>query len=93
VHRRQVLVAIAEVILAELTGGIALRLQCLRDGRVLRLQTQRGAGQAHLGQAGAIRVLAGDEGRPAGGAALLPVVVGEPYPFAGDAVDIAGSIP
>ena len=35
VHRRQVLVAVAEVVLAELAGGVALRLQRRRDGRIL----------------------------------------------------------
>src|SRR5262249_40354274 len=34
-HRRQELVAVAEMVLAELPGGIALRLEQLRDGRVL----------------------------------------------------------
>ena len=33
-HGRQVLVAVAEVVLAELAGGVALRLQELGDGRV-----------------------------------------------------------
>ena len=34
VHRRQVLVAVAEVVLAELAGGVPERLQELGDGRV-----------------------------------------------------------
>ena len=38
VHRRQVLVAIAEVVLAELAGGVAERLEQLGDRRVLGLQ-------------------------------------------------------
>ena len=92
VHRGQVLVAVAQVVLAELAGGVALRLQRRRDRRVLRLQAQRRTGQAHLGQAGAIRVLAGDERCPSGGATLLPVVVGEQHPFRGDAVDVGGSV-
>ena len=37
VHGRQVLVAVTQVVLAELAGGVALGLQCGRDGRVLRL--------------------------------------------------------
>jgi hypothetical protein len=61
VHRGQVLVAVTQVVLAELAGGIALGLQRRGDGRVLRLQPQRGAGHAHLREAGAVRVLAGDE--------------------------------
>ena len=77
VHGRQVFVAVAEVVLAELAGGVAERLQQFGDGRVFRLQADGGAGHADLGQAGADRVLAGDEGGAAGGAALLRVVVGE----------------
>jgi len=34
-HRGQVFVAIAEVVLAELPGGAALRLQYLRDARIV----------------------------------------------------------
>ena len=74
VHGRQVLVPIAEVVLAELAGGVAERLEQLGDGRVLRLKPHRGAGHPDLGQTGANRVLAGDEGGAAGGAALLRVV-------------------
>ena len=77
VHGRQELVLVAEVVLAELAGGVAERLEQLGDGRVLRLQADVGARHADLGQAGADRVLAGDEGGAAGGAALLAVVVGE----------------
>ena len=57
VHGRQIFVAIAEMVLAELTGGVAERLQQFGDGRVFRLQSDRGAGHADLGQAGADRVL------------------------------------
>ena len=81
VHGRQVFVAVAEMVLAELAGGVAERLEQLGDGRVFLLQADRGAGHADLGQAGADRVLAGDEARAAGGAALLGVVVGEGHAF------------
>ena len=46
------------------------------------------AGQADLGEAGADRRLAGDEGGAAGGAALLAVPVGEQRALLGDAVDV-----
>ena len=59
VHRRQELVAVAEVVLAELAGGVAERLQQLGDRRILRLQPYRGAGHADLGQTGANRILSG----------------------------------
>jgi hypothetical protein len=41
VHGRQVLVAVAEVVLAELAGGVAERLEQLGDGRVLGLEADR----------------------------------------------------
>ena len=47
-----------------------------------------GAGHADLGQAGADRVLPGDEAGAAGGAALLRVVIGEGHAFLRDAVDV-----
>ena len=77
VHRRQVLVAVALVVLAELAGGVALALQHRRHGDVGLLPALLGAGQADLGHAGAHRHVAADEGGAAGGAALLGVVVGE----------------
>ena len=53
VHGRQEFVAVAEVVLAELAGRIAERLEQLGDRRVFLLQPERGARQADLGQAGA----------------------------------------
>ncbi|MNZ95643.1 hypothetical protein D3C78_1148070 [compost metagenome] len=41
VHRRQVLVAVAEMVLAELAGGVALGLQHFGEGHGLRLEAQR----------------------------------------------------
>ena len=92
VHGRQVFVAVAEVVLAELAGGVAERLEQLGDRRVFLLQADRRAGHADLGQARADRILAGDEARAAGGAALLRVVVGERHAFLGDAVDVRGPV-
>ena len=92
VHRRQELVAVAEVVLAELAGRIALRLQDVGDGRVLLRQAFRRAGQADLEQAGADRRLAGDEGGAARRAGLLAVIVGEDRAFAGDAVDVGRAV-
>ena len=91
-HGRQEFVAVAQVVLAELAGGVAERLEQLGDGRVFLLQSDAGAGHADLGQAGADRVLAADEARAAGGAALLRVVVGEGHAFFRDAVDVRGSV-
>ena len=79
------------MVLAELAGGVAQRLQQFGDGRVFLLQADGGAGHADLGQAGADRVLAGDEAGAARGAALLAIIVGESDPFLRDAVDVAAS--
>ena len=43
VHRRQVLVAVAEMVLPELSGGVAERLQQFRNVRILRPHAQFGA--------------------------------------------------
>ena len=92
VHRRQELVAVAQVVLAELAGRIALRLQQFGDRRILGRQALGRARQADLEQAGADRRLSGDEGGAAGGAALLAVVVGEDRAFVGDAVDVGRAV-
>ncbi len=54
------------------------------------MQSDRGAGHADLSQAGADRVLTGNEAGAAGRAALLAVPIGEGCPFLrdGDAVDV-----
>ena len=80
------------MVLAELAGGVALRLEQLGDGRVFRLQADGGAGHADLREAGADRILAGDEAGAACGAALLRVVVGEEAAFVGDPVDVGGPV-
>ncbi len=48
---RQMLVEIAEMVLAELRGGVAERLEEFGDGRILRLQTEVRAGHPDLGHA------------------------------------------
>lgn len=89
---RQVFVAVAEVVLAELAGGVAERLQRLRDRHVAVLQSDRRTGDADLAEAGAQADLSGDEGRAPGRAAVLRVIVGEHHAFLGDAVDIRGLV-
>ena len=84
----QHLVAVTEVVLSELAGHVALGLEQGGDGGVFLFQTFRHAWQADLGEAGADRRLAGDEGGAAGGAALLAIPVGEQRTFLGDAVDV-----
>ena len=90
---RQEFVLVAQVVLAELRGGVAQWLEQLGDGGVLGLQADIGAGQADLQQAGAQRVLAGDKGRAPGGAALLAVIIGEQRALPGDAIDIGCAAP
>ena len=92
VHARQKFIAVAEMVLAELTGGVSERLEHFRDRRVFRVKSDSGAGHADFGQAGADRVLTGDEARAAGRAALLAVPIGEGRPFSGDTVDVRGFI-
>src|SRR5262245_23624077 len=82
------LVAVTEVVLAELTRRVAQRLEQLRDRRILLLQAERGARQADLGQACAQARLAGDEGGAPGGAALFAVRVCEHHALARHAVDV-----
>jgi hypothetical protein len=52
-HGWQELVAVAEVVLAELAGGVAERLQELGDCRVPRLQPDRRRWHPDLGEPGA----------------------------------------
>jgi hypothetical protein len=87
------LVAIAEVVLAELAGAVALGLEQFGDGGILSAEAQLCARQAHLGETGAVHALAGDEGGAAGGAALLGVVVNELGAFLGHPVDVGGLVP
>ncbi len=80
------------MVLPKLSGSITQGLEQFGDGDVLRLQADIGAGHTDLGQAGAVGALPGDEGRPAGGAALLAVGIGEFYAFVGDAINIGGAV-
>ena len=88
VHGRQILVEIAQMVLAELAGGVTLVLEELRNRHGLSLEADRCGWDADLGQAGAIDALPGDEGRAAGGAGLLTVGVGEHHAFLGEPVDV-----
>ena len=88
VRGRQRLVRVAQVVLAELRGHVALLLEQFGDRHVTCLQPFLRAGQADLQHARPEARLAGDETRAAGRAALLAVPVGEQRAFLGDAVDI-----
>ena len=88
----QMLVAVPEVVLAELSGSVAEVLQDDGDGGVLDTHAELGAGQADLAETGAEHALPGDERRASGGAALLGVVVGEDHAFPGDAIDVRRAV-
>src|SRR5664280_2510657 len=92
VHRRQVLVPVAQMVLAELARGVAMRLERRGNRRVLRQETEFGPGQAHLRQTGTGRVLPADECRSSRRAGLFPVVVGEPDALVGDPVDVGSAV-
>src|ERR1041385_7466651 len=59
---RQVLVAVAQMVLAELAGRVAERLEQFGERRVARLQADGRAGDADLGQTGAQLALPCNEG-------------------------------
>src|SRR5215472_16833336 len=69
-NRGQILVAIAEVVFAELAGSVAQRLKEFGYRRIFRLQAEFGSGKPHLGEAGADRRLPGYKSGAASGAAL-----------------------
>jgi hypothetical protein len=57
VNGRQIFIPVAQVVLANLRGGVALWLQQFGNGRILVLDALFGAGQADFQQAGAKRRL------------------------------------
>ena len=91
-HGRQELVAVAQMVLAELAGGVAQRLEQFGDRRIFLLQTDCRARHADLGQARADRILPGDEAGASGSAALLGIIVGESDTLSGDTVDVRRSV-
>jgi hypothetical protein len=90
--RRQHMVQVTEVVLAELPGGIALIFEERRNGHAFVRHAYRRGGNPDLGQAGAIHTLPRDEGRSARRAGLLAVGIGEQHAFLGDAIDVRRAI-
>src|SRR5206468_12608325 len=82
------LVAIAEMVLAELACDVALRFEQFRDRHIPCLQTFLSTWQADFEHAGAETRLAGDEARAPGGTALLAVPVRKERAFLRDAVNV-----
>ncbi len=88
VHRRQVVVAVAQMVLAKLTRLVALVLERRGDGRDRSFHSLFSTGHADLGEPGTQAVLAGDEAGASGGARLLGVVVGEKQSLLGNGVNV-----
>ena len=88
----QHVVEIAEMVLAELPGRVALVLEAGRDGHEALVHPDRRAGDADLGEAGAIDALARDEGRAPRRAGLFSVGIGEHHALARDAVDVGRAV-
>ena len=92
VHGRQEIVAVAEMVFAELPGRVALRLQQFGDGRILLRQAFLCCGKSDFQEPGPQRTLPGDKGGASGGAGLLPIIVGEDCALIGDAIDVGRAV-
>jgi len=89
---RQELVLVPEVVLAELSCGVAKRFEQLGDSRVLRSNADIRAWQPDFRKARADRRLSRDEGGAPCSAALLAVPVGEHRAFVTDAIDVRRAV-
>ena len=83
----QEFVQVAQVILAELAGGVALRFERGGNRAGFRRDAGLGARLADRGHARADGQLAHDEVRPARRAARLGVIVGEQHAFLGHLIE------
>jgi len=92
VHGGQVCVEVALVILAKLPGGVALGFEHRGEGYVGLLPSLRSVWHANFGHARANRHAAVEKRRPAGGATLLAVVVGEADALRGNPVDVRRAV-
>ena len=88
VDGRQKFVSVTEMVLAELSSRISLRLEQLGDGRIFARQSFLCSRQANFQKPRPQRTLAGDESSPAGGAGLLSIIIGENRTFVGNAIDV-----
>ena len=89
---RQMFVAIAEMVFAELSGGIALGLHHVGDGRHPVLDAVRIARHADREQPGPEWLLAENERCASGRAALLAVGIGEDRALVRDAIDVGRAV-
>jgi hypothetical protein len=88
VDRGQTFVAIADVILAELTRRVTQILEQTADRRIKLAHAHRRAGKADFGHAAANAMLAREKGGPTGRAGLLCVILQKPQPLFGNAIDV-----
>src|SRR5262249_22630482 len=84
----QEFVSVAQVILAELTADVALRLQQFGNSRILRLNSQSRPREANLGHASPDRRLPHDKRSATSGAALLAVPISEECAFLRNSIDV-----
>jgi hypothetical protein len=89
----QMLVEVAEVVLAELRRGVALRLQDLSERDILGLQAGGRARRADRGEPGPDRQLASDERGATRGAARLGIERGQPQPLLADPAMFGAATP
>ncbi|MNN56005.1 hypothetical protein D3C81_1709120 [compost metagenome] len=90
-HGGQEFVEVAQVVLAELAGGIAHVLECGGNGYRLGRNADWRAGLANGGHAGTDWQLAGYEVGAARGAAGFGIVVGEAHTFVGQGIEVGCS--
>src|SRR5438552_14424949 len=88
VNGGQELIEIAEVILAELPGGVALRFERGGNRAGFRRDTDLGTGLADRGHARADGQFAHDEVRATRRATRLGVIVGEEHAFLGELIEV-----
>src|SRR6185437_12109439 len=88
VHRWQIFVEIAEMVLAELPGSIALLLQRGGERRGLVRYANVGPGLADGCQPGADRQFAGNEVRTTRRAACFGIIVSEHHAFGRQLVEV-----
>jgi len=88
VNAGQKLILVAQMVLAELTSGIAHGLEDRGDGDRFRWESRGGACLTNGGHAGADGKFAGDEVRTARRATRLGIIVGEQHAFLGKLVEV-----
>ena len=87
-YRREKLIEVAKMVLAELPGGIAHGFEHRGDGRRGRRHADLGTRLADCRHAGADRQLAGDEVRATRRATRLGIVVGEKHAVLGELIEV-----